>query len=486
MLILHCHAEVTKNPKTKPLSDIEHAQQQIKKYQNFIVSAKQHQQNIVQIKKNTDQLEKTDRRFDYNSIIKLLPKENDTPTAAQMVIQHLQLKTVDRDVKKALALTQHCFSLKLPPVTPCNQLFSGRCWMFAGLNILRPYFIKKYKLKPDFELSQSYLFFWHYFEQYTTMMNLFFYESLKGEEKAMYLEKPLHDGGNWFTFRRLVTKYGIVPKHTDGETWPSSHSSEMNSILCALLQKDLKEIQNMKLNEFKTYRSDSLKKVLKILCLCMGHPPTGPITLVYDTPKCDKVSFTTPLAMFQEADKQYHISQHVQLIIDPRHTTNAWYTTQHQHLRGIPELLFNVDEEKNETIVKYITTSLSNGMGVWFACNMSINVSSVLQGMDKGLYRPDIFIGVDLEMNKKDRMEWGRARCNHAMLISGVLEENGVVTAFQIQNSWGAGGPHQGYYKMTREWFDEYVHTIVFHDSILGPLPQPDNPKELEYYDFFG
>ena len=127
------------------------------------------------------------------------------------------------------------------------------------------------------------------------------------------------------------------------------------------------------------------------------------------------------------------------------------------------------------------------GMGVWFACNIKENVSSVLQGMDKGLYRPDIFIGASLDMGKKDRIKWGRARCNHAMLITGVLEENGRVTAFQIQNSWGATGPHLGYYKMTRDWFDEYVHTVVIHDSMFATLPEaPTNPTELKYYDFFG
>ena len=40
-----------------------------------------------------------------------------------------------------------------------NQYKSGRCWLFSFLNLLRQPIIKKYKLSPQFELSQNYLFF---------------------------------------------------------------------------------------------------------------------------------------------------------------------------------------------------------------------------------------------------------------------------------------------------------------------------------------
>ena len=473
-------------PKPKLPTEEEKAQNALKDAERLQKRAQIHSQNMSNVKKNTEKLEEEEKSVKYETICAELKEIAKIElTAAQMAMQNFQLKTVDQDPKKALKLKRHFFNIRLPTVTPCNQRFSGRCWMFAGLNILRPYFIQKYNLNPNFELSQSYLFFWHYYEQYNAMMNLFRFEasSMSDDEKAAYLEKPLHDGGNWITFRRLVTKYGIVPGDSDGETWPSSHSSEMNSILCAMLQKDLCKIQSsVDEREFKEYRKKALNRVLKMLCAWMGHPPTGPIQLLASTK--DNATFDTPLAMFQEADQRYKISNHVQLIIDPRHETNEWFTTQHQALRGIPELLLN--EPETENIANYIKTSLMEGIGVWFACNISVNVSTVLQGMDKGLYRPDIFIDYNLDMKKEDRIKWGRARCNHAMLITGICEDKGKITAFQIQNSWGDNGPHQGYYKMTREWFDQYVHTVVIRDEILENLPPAENPTELNYYDFFG
>lgn len=40
-----------------------------------------------------------------------------------------------------------------------NQQSSGRCWLFAALNVIRRQVASKHNLS-DFELSQNYLFFW--------------------------------------------------------------------------------------------------------------------------------------------------------------------------------------------------------------------------------------------------------------------------------------------------------------------------------------
>ena len=50
-------------------------------------------------------------------------------------------------------------------VKATNQAESGRCWMFAYLNMIRLKMIKMYNLEPDFELSQTYLFFYDKLEK---------------------------------------------------------------------------------------------------------------------------------------------------------------------------------------------------------------------------------------------------------------------------------------------------------------------------------
>jgi len=50
-----------------------------------------------------------------------------------------------------------------------NQKSTGRCWLFTGLNVLRPKVVEKYNLKK-FEFSENYLFFYDQLEK----SNLFF------------------------------------------------------------------------------------------------------------------------------------------------------------------------------------------------------------------------------------------------------------------------------------------------------------------------
>ena len=46
-----------------------------------------------------------------------------------------------------------------PHLKVTNQKSSGRCWLFAALNVVRREMCDKYKL-DNFECSQSYLFFY--------------------------------------------------------------------------------------------------------------------------------------------------------------------------------------------------------------------------------------------------------------------------------------------------------------------------------------
>ena len=60
--------------------------------------------------------------------------------------------------------TRHAFSIQLEQGSITNQKSSGRCWMFAALNVMRFDIIHKLNLK-DFELSQSYPLFYDKLEK---------------------------------------------------------------------------------------------------------------------------------------------------------------------------------------------------------------------------------------------------------------------------------------------------------------------------------
>src|SRR3989304_9660804 len=87
-------------------------------------------------------------------------KENPSNIIAKNAINSvgLHFATIDSDVANSIT---HVFlhSLKKKDLRATNQGASGRCWMFAGLNMFSHMIIKALKLE-NFEFSETYLFFW--------------------------------------------------------------------------------------------------------------------------------------------------------------------------------------------------------------------------------------------------------------------------------------------------------------------------------------
>ena len=132
----------------------------------------------------------------------------DTPTRA------LMNALTNNDIKK-LALNRekyvdhdNLFNHKVKTKGITNQKSSGRCWLFAGLNIMRPKVIEKYELK-EFEFSQSYLFFWDKFEKANTFLELIIETRERDpldRELTMILKSPFPDGGLWIYVVELIEK----------------------------------------------------------------------------------------------------------------------------------------------------------------------------------------------------------------------------------------------------------------------------------------
>ena len=68
---------------------------------------------------------------------------------------------LDRQVVTSI---DHSVSHLLDDWKVTNQKKSGRCWLFAGLNLLRAGAAAKLGVK-DFEFSQNYVLFWDKFER---------------------------------------------------------------------------------------------------------------------------------------------------------------------------------------------------------------------------------------------------------------------------------------------------------------------------------
>jgi len=156
-----------------------------------------------------------------------------------------------------------------------NQKKSGRCWLFAGLNLLRVGAAQAMNLK-EFEFSQNHLMFWDKLER----ANFFLEAMIKTADRdlddrtvAFLLTEVAGDGGQWNMFVALVAKHGVVPKTVMPETHSSSQTARMNEILQSVLRQGALELRGCPTSEQQERKQHIVEAVHRILCIHLGTPP---------------------------------------------------------------------------------------------------------------------------------------------------------------------------------------------------------------------
>ena len=133
----------------------------------------------------------------------------------------------------------HEFSLSLDPGKVTAQKQSGRCWMFAAMNVLRYHLMHSLNL-DNFELSQNYTLFYDKLEKSNYFLENILEtleEPTEGRLIDWLVKSPLGDGGQWDMICSLIMKYGVVPKYAMPETAVSSMTKEMNGYLTEKLRE---------------------------------------------------------------------------------------------------------------------------------------------------------------------------------------------------------------------------------------------------------
>ena len=170
---------------------------------------------------------------------------------AYRLAQNAVTQTAVTDVtlnRSVIASTDHTFSNILDDWTVTNQKKSGRCWMFAGLNLLRGGAMKTMNIK-DFEFSQNHTLFWDKLERANYFLEAIIQTAYRPADDrlvAWLLDHPLEDGGQWNMFVNVVRKHGLVPKAFMPETESSSNTRQMNAVVIAKLQEAARILRDLR------------------------------------------------------------------------------------------------------------------------------------------------------------------------------------------------------------------------------------------------
>ncbi len=374
--------------------------------------------------------------------------------------------------------TDHSQSVLLDDWKVTNQEHSGRCWLFAGLNLLRVGAMKKMGLK-EFEFSQNYMMFWDKIERANYFLEAIIETAdrdIDDRTVAYLLESVADDGGQWNMFVAVVDKHGLVPKAVMPETQSSSNTGRMNSVLRNLLRQGAKSVREASARGADAARAEKaevLRVIYRVLCIHLGTPPER-----FDWQWTDKDrefhrdGVLTPKE-FAARYVDLPIDDYVCLVHDPRASSPAGRTFTVQYLGNVlgapPVKYLNV----GVSVIKDIAArALQGGEPVWFGCDVAKMMSNEYGVWDVNLYDLPAVYGADFTLGKADRLVFHETLMTHAMLFTGVDLLDGAPRRWRVENSWGSERGKDGFYTMNDSWFDEYVFEIAARRSAL--------PEELQ------
>ena len=393
--------------------------------------------------------------------------ESDTSArVAQNAVTNNNLSsiTLRRDLVQE---TDFTFSTKLDEWKATNQKSSGRCWLFATLNLFRPGTMKKMNLK-EFEFSQAYLHFWDKFERSNHFLEAMIETSGRPiDDRTIHflLSDPIGDGGQWNMAMNLIRKHGLVPKSTYPESNSSSSTRWMNSILKDILRSSASEIRGIldsggSEKEARSHKENRMEDIWRVLCIHLGTPPES-----FDWQWRDKdkeFHRRGEMTPQQFADEFVDVDweEYVCIVNDPRNEYYQTYTVDYlQNVAGGPPVVYlNVPSDEMKSITQEI---LEDGMPVWMGCDVGKQMDRKRGLWDANLFETNELYGVDYGMRKADRLRYGQTMMTHAMLFTGVDVYEGKPRRWRVENSWGDNSGQKGFYTMNDNWYDEHMFEIA-------------------------
>ncbi|WP_265446416.1 aminopeptidase C [Flexivirga meconopsidis] len=405
------------------------------------------------------------KEFEARSVNRLFQNAVTRTTIADVALDRRIVTGIDTSV-----------SHRLDRWPATNQQKSGRCWMFAGLNLLRAGVMERLGVK-DFELSQNHTLFWdklercnYFLESVAAMKD----RELDDRTLAYVLDDVMGDGGQWNMFAALVRKYGVVPKTVMPETESSSHTAPMNKNLRRVLRQAARDLRAASGPEaVAQVRSQALGTAYRMLAIHLGTPPTDfEWQWTDDDGEFHRDGRMTPQD-FRDRYLTVNVDDYVCLVDDPRASSPRGRTFTVDQLGNIvggdPVCYLNVPASVLKTVA---AQAIQDGEPVWFGCDVGQMEERQLGIWDAHLYDLEGVYDTRFELDKADRLDYHETLMTHAMLFTGVDLAGDTPRKWRVENSWGDDKGDKGFFTMNDSWFGEYVFEIAARRDRL--------PQELQ------
>jgi len=361
-----------------------------------------------------------------------------------------------------------------------NQLSSGRCWLFTGLNVMRARMIDRFDMGPVV-LSQNYVFFYDQLEK----ANLFLQgiidtKDLPDDDRTVdwLFAHPIGDGGQFTGVSNLIMKYGVVPAEVFPESLCANNTAQMRAQITLKLREDgLRLRQHVK--EFRSrgpqrdrmmrnldadlqiMKVEQLKEIYHMLALCLGVPPTE-FTWTRTNSKGEVVSTETytPKSFYEKYIGTDLENSYIMVMNDPcREYYKVYEIDYDRHVYDGGNWIYlnlPVDEIKKMAIA-----SIQDNTALYFSCDVNKFLLRKEGFADLNNFDYESLLGVKFGMNKQERIYTHASGSTHAMTLIAVDLKDGKPVKWMVENSWGESTGYKGNIIMTDEWFDEYMFRLV-------------------------
>ena len=363
------------------------------------------------------------------------------------------------------------FSVVTPDQPIHNQMSSGRCWMFSGLNVLRADYALANADTMAVEFSHNYLFFFDQLEKANLMLQGVIDHAdkdMEDERVRFFFKHPVSDGGTFCGIIDLASKYGLVPKSVFPETFSAENTSKMSQIVNSKLREFGLELRAMVAADdtaeaITARKTEMLAEIYHILSLALGEPPTRfeYIMRNNDGTAVSAQTVFTPEEFFNITVGRDLSEQYIMVMNDPRRPYHKTYEVEYDRhtYDGHNWVYLNLPVEEIEQLA---IASLKDGRKMYSSYDVGKQLDRKRGYLALDNYDYASLFGTTFDMNKAERIATFDSGSTHAMTIDAVdLDADGRPLKWRVENSWGSTSGQAGKIIMTADWFKEYMFRLV-------------------------
>lgn len=386
----------------------------------------------------------------------------------------LEEACLNRDIVEE---NQFVFNIELPDSKRYDQKDSWKCWIYAGLNMIKHNMAKNLKINlMDFELSSNYIAFYDKLEKsnyvYENIIQLPENADLDFIKKEKIIDNCVAETGDWEHFKTVISKYGIVPNKYMPNPVEGERVEKITRLYREKVKKDIvylwKAKQQKKDQEtLRNMKKEYIKENYIFLSKILGEPPhTFDYEYINKNNEYIKRKKMTPmdfLTQYLSVDLEDFIkignvpmyNKEYEKIYEKKYCGNIYGKTKVKFL-NLP-----IEDLKNMAVQQ-----LKDGMPVYMSLHTLKSRCEKYGILDTRIYNYEQTLGIT-PLSKKEGFDFSEICPNHCMVLTGVNVVDKKSQRWKVEDSYGIEKKPKGYYIMNDNFFEKFVSNIIIHKKYL-------------------